>query len=178
MWFSKLFGKPSSLGSRASESGVGSAPAPKDLQYSINQGASAAEVAALRESVGWDGRQDRYELAIPNSFCYAACRHNGGLVGFGRAISDGVDDAVIFDLAVNPSYQRMGIASRLVDSIIAHCAECGVKAVSVLYEPHLARFYHTRGFLHIGGGIIDTELMNGPWQRYLTSGHEDEDDED
>lgn len=138
------------------------------LTFVFNERVTPVEVGALREAVGWDARTDRYALILPTAFLYIGCYDGDDLVGFVRTISDGVDDAVIFDLAVLEKYRSLGIGSRLIDLSIARCAEMGVKAVNVLYEPQLARFYHKRGFIQICSGVIDTEIMDGPWRQYIS----------
>ncbi|MHB8346132.1 MAG: GNAT family N-acetyltransferase [Acidiferrobacterales bacterium] len=65
------------------------------------------------------------------------------LVGAGRALSDGVWRAAIYDVAVLPPYQGNGIGSR----IICHLVEATKVDVIMLYAvPGRMAFYERMGF--------------------------------
>ena len=65
------------------------------------------------------------------------------LVGAGRALSDGVWRAAIYDVAVLPPYQGNGIGSR----IICHLVEAAKVDVIMLYAvPGRTAFYERMGF--------------------------------
>ena len=46
------------------------------------------------------------------------------LIGFGRAISDGLIQAAIYDVAVLPSHQRLGIGKQIIEKIVASLPGC------------------------------------------------------
>ena len=55
----------------------------------------------------------------------------------------------IYRLAVDPEYQRLGIARRLVDEVEARLAQRGVKRMTAMVEidrPWAARFWAAQGF--------------------------------
>src|SRR5512133_766377 len=48
----------------------------------------------------------------------------GQLIGFGRAISDGVFQAAIYDVAVIPEYQAWGIGTIIIKTIMDKFSNC------------------------------------------------------
>ncbi len=103
------------------------------------------ELARLFELAPLGKKRDPEKLAMAfrNSLLTVFAFDGTKLVGAGRALSDGVWRAAIFDVAVLPEYQGKGIGSaiirRLVDS--AHAE------VIILYaEPGKEGFYERFGF--------------------------------
>lgn len=72
------------------------------------------------------------------------------LVGFGRAISDGVCQAAVYCLAVNKAYQGKGIGRIIMEKIMARLPECNV----ILYaNPGKEGFYEKLGFRRLKTGM-------------------------
>lgn len=84
---------------------------------------------------------------------------NNNLIGFGRAISDGVRQASIYDVAVLPEYQGKGIGKLILENIISKLPSCNF----ILYaSPGKEGFYESIGFgkLSTGMGLFyDMEIM-------------------
>lgn len=57
------------------------------------------------------------EKAFKNSFVSVLIFHNNLLIGTGRAISDGIYQAVIYDIAVLPEYQKKGIGKIIMEKL-------------------------------------------------------------
>ncbi|MDY6826091.1 MAG: GNAT family N-acetyltransferase [Bacillota bacterium] len=127
------------------------------LRYVDNPELEAAEIASLRESVGWDPRSEQMKRISGSSFLVAACFDRDLLVGHVDVLSDGIDDALVRSLMVRPAYQGRGIGRELLRRVINRLKEMRIKTINVLFEPELANFYRRAGFRIIGGGIIDTE---------------------
>ncbi len=65
------------------------------------------------------------------------------LIGFGRAISDGVCQAAFYDVAVLPGYQGKGIGKLIITQLIGKCRGCNV----ILYaSPGKEKFYEKLNF--------------------------------
>ena len=111
----------------------------------------------MREAVGWDARVEKYQIILGNTYLRAACFHGDELVGYVDVVSDGIDDAYMRDLMVDPKHDRHGIASNLIAMITERVKGSGIKMLSVLSEPHVADFYSAAGFHVMGGGEIDFE---------------------
>ena len=65
------------------------------------------------------------------------------LVGTGRAISDGVCQAAVYDVVVHPDYQGRGIGRAIMESVIDQLGECNVILFAV---PEKIGFYEKLGF--------------------------------
>ena len=78
----------------------------------------------------------------------------GRLVGFGRATSDGVFRAVLWDVVVAGEEQGQGLGRQLVESLLDAPALRGVERV-YLMTTNSAGFYEQLGF----GGISSQRLM-------------------
>jgi GNAT superfamily N-acetyltransferase len=76
--------------------------------------------------------------------------HAGQLIGFGRAISDGVYQAAIYDVAVAPEHQGKGVGTVLIKNILGNVSNCNV----ILYaSPGKEKFYQTLLFRKMKTGM-------------------------
>lgn len=76
--------------------------------------------------------------------------HDGRMVGFGRAISDGVYQAAIYDVAVVPEFQGGGIGAIIVKEILTRVSGCTV----LLYAaPGKEDFYKKFGLRKMKTGM-------------------------
>lgn len=128
------------------------------LRYELNPDISAELVASLRQRCGWEARQKKMEKIIGCTYLTAACFDDQKLIGFVDALSDGVEDALIRGLVVDPDYRRRGIAVALLNIVIERIKADQIKTVNVLFdEPNLADLYRKAGFRIVSGGLIDNE---------------------
>jgi ribosomal protein S18 acetylase RimI-like enzyme len=76
--------------------------------------------------------------------------HAGRLVGFGRAISDGVCQAAVYDLAIVPEFQGKGIGRTIMTHIFSQLSHCNV----ILYASiGKEGFYRTVGMRKMKTGM-------------------------
>ena len=93
-----------------------------------------------------DVHKRAFEASHTTVFVYHANR----LIGFGRAISDGVYQAAIYDCAVLPEFQRKGIGTTIMKNILPRISHCNV----ILYaSPGKEGFYQTHGFRKMKTGM-------------------------
>ena len=82
------------------------------------------------------------------------------LVGFGRAISDSLIQAAIYDVAVLPSYQGHGIGKQIIEKIVASLPGCNF----ILYaSPGKEPFYEKLKFRRMKTGMalfVKSEIMS------------------
>jgi N-acetylglutamate synthase-like GNAT family acetyltransferase len=71
------------------------------------------------------------------------------LVGFGRATSDGVYRAMLWDVIVHPRYQGKGIGRQLVGHLLAHPKLAEVEKVYLVTTDQKG-FYERLGFSENG----------------------------
>lgn len=89
---------------------------------------------------GWD--IDGIGRAIEASIAVGAW-DGERLVGFSRAISDGVHRAYIEDVVIDPDYRGKGIGERLVALLVSQLED--VHITSLFCEPERVAFYSRNG---------------------------------
>ncbi len=81
------------------------------------------------------------------------------LIGFGRAISDGIIQAAVYDVAVLPSYQGHGIGKMMIEKLVASLPGCNF----ILYaSPGKEAFYEKLRFRRMKTGMalfVKSETM-------------------
>ena len=108
-----------------------------------------AAIVRLYQEVGW--WQDEYTAdfippVLQKSFCVIAAFDGTELVGMGRAISDGVSDAYIQDVAVLHNYRGQGIATRIVEKILERLRRRHIDWIGLIGAPGTDHLYHRLGF--------------------------------
>ena len=70
---------------------------------------------------------------------------NGTLIGFCRALSDGIYRATIYDVIVDEGYQGSGLGKKLMDTILIHPALVNTARIELACLPELVPFYEKWG---------------------------------
>lgn len=108
-------------------------------------------VSKILETVGmayFD--RDTHRKAFENSHTTIFAFDEDKLIGFGRAISDGMYQAAIYDLAVSPEYQGQKIGATILKNILEDVPNCNV----ILYaSPGKEEFYEKIGFSKMKTGM-------------------------
>lgn len=117
-------------------------------------------VSETLKSVGMAYHEpDDHRRAFEASHTAVFIFHDGRMVGFGRAISDGVYQAAIYDVAVVPEFQGEGIGAIIVKEILTRVSGCTI----LLYAaPGKEDFYKKFGFRKMKTGMAlftNTERM-------------------
>jgi ribosomal protein S18 acetylase RimI-like enzyme len=121
-----------------------------DVQYGCS-GVAWERVSEILERVGMahylpDAHRRAFEASHTALFVYQGDQ----LIGFGRALSDGVYQAALYDVAVLPECQGKGIGKRIVKSLLGRLSACNV----ILYAaPGKEEFYQTLGFRKMKTGM-------------------------
>jgi ribosomal protein S18 acetylase RimI-like enzyme len=117
-----------------------------EISFSTDMdGISWEEAARLFERAPLGKKRDpkKLEMAFRNSLLKVFAFDGSKLVGAGRALSDGVWRAAIYDVAVLPEYQGKGIGS----TIIRHLVDSAKVDVIMLYAaPGKEKYYEQFGF--------------------------------
>jgi ribosomal protein S18 acetylase RimI-like enzyme len=88
--------------------------------------------------------------AFENSYLKVFVFDNDKLIGTGRAISDGVYQAGIYDIAVLPEYQSKGIGKRIMDTLHKNLEGFNI----ILYaRPTAVDFYRKLGYSRMLTGM-------------------------
>lgn len=116
-----------------------------DIQFSSDMEDVSWETLARVMELAPLGRKDpkKLALAFQNSLVRCFAYHEGRLIGAGRAVSDGVWRAAIFDVVVLPEYQRQGIGRQIVKRIVL---ETNVEVIMLYAAPGHEGFYEKLGF--------------------------------
>jgi GNAT superfamily N-acetyltransferase len=71
--------------------------------------------------------------------------HGGQLVGFARAVTDGVLRAYVEDVLVSPSRRGSGIGRAVLERLIQELA--AIPVVTLFCSPDLVRYYEASSFV-------------------------------
>ena len=95
----------------------------------------------------WAQGRSRRELSrmLQTSAAVVSVWQGRQLVGFGRASSDGLFRAVLWDVVVASAHQGQGVGKRIVSSLLAHPRLIGVERV-YLMTSNGTGFYRQLGF--------------------------------
>ena len=124
------------------------------MKIDVKQDCAGVDWKAVSETLkcvgmayhGPDVHKRAFEASHTTVFVYHADR----LIGFGRAISDGVYQAAIYDCAVLPEFQKKGIGSKIMNRILSRISHCNI----ILYaSPGKEGFYQTHGFRKMKTGM-------------------------
>ena len=70
----------------------------------------------------------------------------GQMLGFARADSDGTLTATIWDVAVAPAWQRIGLGRGLVERVVRSLMQADVDCITLYAEPGVVLLYEKLGF--------------------------------
>ena len=105
-----------------------------------------AEFADISDGVEW------LHAAVANSLAAAAVRDRSGrLIGFIRALGDGVSDCYIQDVVVRSDHRGQGIGKALVIAMLEHLKARNIDWIGLIATPGNAEFYRRLGFEELTG---------------------------
>lgn len=106
----------------------------------------------LYASVGWHGHTPENITTIyKQSTHILLAYHDEVLIGCGRALSDGVFNAAIYDVVVRPTYQRQGVGQRIVTHLVRDIGE--VSCIHLISTLGNEAFYAQCGFRKLTTGM-------------------------
>ena len=110
------------------------------------------ELDQLLQTVGWSRRPiRRVKRALEFSILVVGLwRHDEKfprLVGFARCTGDGVIEATIWDVAVNPVYQGLGLGKELMNYILKELKKIGISKVTLFADAEVVSFYKKQGWV-------------------------------
>lgn len=106
-------------------------------------------IVRLYKAAGWWGKSDRPSSIIPilrGSHCFLLAGDGSGVVGMGRAISDGKNDAYIHDVAVAVSMRGCGIGNTIVKKLVTRLKKDRIKWIGLIAAGGSRKFYEKIGF--------------------------------
>lgn len=116
------------------------------IKFSLEKDINVSQIMALYQCTSWlDGAEteETVKKMFLNSYAVASAydKETGKLIGFFRALSDGVGDAYMVDLIVHPSYRKKGIGKALVKLLSSFLKEQGITWIVCIGVPGTEKFY-------------------------------------
>ncbi|XP_030512492.1 serotonin N-acetyltransferase 2, chloroplastic [Rhodamnia argentea] len=74
-------------------------------------------------------------------------------VAFARATGDGVFNAIIWDVVVDPSFQGIGLGKAVMERLVGDLLAKGINNIALYSEPRVLGFYRPLGFVADPDGI-------------------------
>ncbi len=110
------------------------------------------ELEQLLQAVGWGRRPlRRVKRALDNSLLKVGLwQHDPKfprLIGFARCTGDGVIDATIWDVAINPVYQGYGLGKQLMTYLMRSLKKEGISRVTLFADSDVIDFYKKQGWI-------------------------------
>lgn len=123
------------------------------LTFSILKNPSPVQtetiISLYKQAGWWKDSSDNPELVnriIHGSHCFIVVSTKDGIIGMGRAISDGASDAYIQDVMVDKSSQGQKIGSQIIQKLVEHLHADGLKWIGLIAENNSQPFYENLGF--------------------------------
>ncbi len=110
------------------------------------------ELEQLLQSVGWARRPNRrVKKALENSILSVGLwQHDPKfprLIGFARCTGDRVIHATVWDVAIHPVYQGLGLGKELMSYLLKNLKKMGIEKVTLFADPGVISFYRNQGWL-------------------------------
>ncbi len=115
------------------------------VEYSFDRPLAPDDVQRLLNETSWAANRPLSDIQtmLDGSLCVGAWL-DGRLVGFARAVTDGVYRALLEDVVVDESLRGQGIGGALVEQMLERLAP--VQQVLLVCGDHLVPFYSAFGF--------------------------------
>lgn len=114
--------------------------------------ANLDEMQQVYASDGWMKHNTDIIRKVFNASTHVTiAKSNHRIVGFGRAISDGVVNAAIYDVVVHSDYQGMGIGKLIIEDLLHDLQN--VSCVHLISTTGNERFYRAAGFKKVNTSI-------------------------
>ena len=109
------------------------------------------ELDQLLQTVGWSRRPiRRVKRALDFSILVVGLwLHDDKfprLVGFARCTGDGILEATVWDVAVNPVYQKLGLGKEIMKFILKELKNIGISKVTLFADAEVVTFYKRQGW--------------------------------
>jgi GNAT superfamily N-acetyltransferase len=109
------------------------------------------QYVTLFESTGWNEEYqmsaDRLYESIRHSWYLVSSWDGDRLIGFGRAISDGILHALLVDIIILPEYKGKGIGSTVLTRLVERCREAHIPDIQLFCAKGQSGFYLKPGFV-------------------------------
>ena len=122
------------------------------IEFKVNttERPSAKELLDLFSQTTWASKRQSQDIEkmLANLRFFVTIRRNSVLIGFGRAITDGVYRALVDDVVVDKSYQKLGLGKLIMENLMSQLD--GIEEIFLNTNPDLEDFYKKFGFVKAG----------------------------
>jgi spermidine synthase len=130
------------------------------IEYSFLQTPTPIQITELihlyRLAGWWTNQTDHPSVVtdiVSGSHCFLVARQKDSIIAMGRAISDGVCDAYIQDVTVNPDFRHQGIGTRIVAELVARLEADGIGWIGLIAERKTHPFFRPLGFAPMADSV-------------------------
>jgi aralkylamine N-acetyltransferase len=120
-------------------------------------GDQIAQLLLLYEVAGWwnpgPGAAAQLLRLVAGSHCFLVAESGSRIIGMGRVISDGISDAYIQDVTVQPEFRGRGIGSGIVSRLLARLHGDGIEWIGLIAERNSHGFYRRLGFSEMADSV-------------------------
>ncbi|WP_374939779.1 GNAT family N-acetyltransferase [Bacillus sp. MCCB 382] len=110
------------------------------------------EIKDVYESVGWMKHSiEVISIIFQRSDVVSISVYDGRIVGVGRALTDGVFNATIYDVVVHRDYQRRGIASYIMRDLLEQLKN--ISCIQLISTTGNEAFYRKHGLKNLKTGM-------------------------
>eukprot|EP00898_Chlorokybus_atmophyticus_P003129 jgi/Chlat1/3817/Chrsp26S04052 len=131
--------------------------AQEGLEFRLtHEGLDLEQLNTLFVKVGFPKRETvKLSHALANSFVVVSLHDvdQNKLVAFARATSDGIFNATIWDVVVDPFYQKRGLGKAVMERLMVQLRAQGIANITLYAEPNVVSFYKPLGFVTDPAGI-------------------------
>lgn len=118
-------------------------------------------VRSLLNEVGMSSVEpERHQVSFENSYAVVFVFDADSMIGMGRILSDGVRQSALYDIAIDPKYQGLGLGRKIVERLMKCTPDC----TFILYaSPGKENFYRKLAYKKMKTGMIlfsDPTRMN------------------
>lgn len=114
--------------------------------------ANLDEMKEIYASVGWTKHTNEIiRQVFEASNVIALVTVDGRMIGFGRALTDGIFNAAIYDVVVHPDFQMQGIAKKIMEFLLDKLRN--VSCVHLISTTGNEGFYQKLGLKRIKTGM-------------------------
>ncbi|WP_337051049.1 GNAT family N-acetyltransferase [Priestia megaterium] len=125
------------------------------MKISLSNCIENVEWSRMKEiyhSVGWTNHnEEKIKKVFQSSNVVAIAYDEDNIAGFGRALSDGVFNAAIYDVVVDEQYQNKGIGEQIIENLLAQLND--ISCVHLVSTSGNEEFYRKAGFRKMKTGM-------------------------
>ena len=111
------------------------------------------DIYQIYSSVGWTNHnKNNIHEIFSNSTFVTLASHNDKIIGFARALSDGVFNAAIYDFVVKNEFQSQSIGIQILNHILIQIGS--LSCIHLISTTNNMKFYEKAGFRKLKTGMV------------------------